>query len=93
MLHSVKGGRRSCGENRLDRSGAFKPSHCGATVGIGRGKIVDFGGCLGVGSVGWQVLAKEKAREFCLREPLVSMVLLRGPIVLVSLLVSVDNQN
>jgi len=65
----------------------------GVSGSIGRGKIVDFGGCLGVGSVGWQVLAKEKAREFCLREPLVSMDLLRGPIVLVSLLVSVDNQN
>ena len=51
--------------------GRLSVRFAGVSVGTRRGKIVDCGGCLGVGSVGWQVSAKEKAREFRHRGPLV----------------------
>ena len=41
----------------------------GVRLGIQRGKIVDSGCYLSVGSVGWQGSAKEKAREFRHRGP------------------------
>ena len=50
--------RSSYGEDRLDRSGAFKRSVCRGIVGIGQGKIVDSAGCLAVrmlASVGYGV--------------------------------------
>jgi hypothetical protein len=75
--------RSSCGEDRLDASGAFKRAFCWGIVGIRRGKIVDCGGCLSFGSVGWQVSAKEKGRGIRPRDPWFALV---------SLLVSVDNQ-
>ena len=39
------------------------------SVGISQCQILDCRVCLSVGSVGWQVSAKEKAREFRLRGP------------------------
>jgi len=52
------GRRSSCGEDRLDRSGAFKRVRRRGKLGIGRSKIVDCGGCLAVRmwvSVGYRV--------------------------------------
>ena len=59
--------------DRLNRSGAFKPSHRQGivVVGIGRGKIVDCAGYLGIGLVGRRCSAKEKAHGYSHRGPLV----------------------
>ena len=44
----------SRGEDRLDRSGAFKRVRiAGVSVGNRRGKIVDCGGDLGIGFAKW----------------------------------------
>ena len=68
---SVRAGRRSRGEDRLDRSGAFERARCwGIRVGIDQGKIVDCRGCLGVRmlvSVGYRVGNEGKKKKKDLR--------------------------
>jgi hypothetical protein len=51
--------------------GCLRVRFAGVSAGTHRGKIVDCGGCSGIGSVGWQVSAKEMPRSFLLREPFV----------------------
>jgi hypothetical protein len=74
----------SCGEDRLDRSGAFERAQFwGIQTGTSQCQIVDCSGCLSVGLVCGQGSGREKGRGIRPRDPW---------FVLVSLLVSVDNQ-
>ena len=75
------GGQGSCGEDSWIEVGLLSVRSSRVRPSIPRGKIVDCRGCLGVGLCREQ--ANKKARGFHPREPW---------FVLVSLLVSVDNQ-